>query len=126
MDNKNYKKYIDVLNSNEQIDKKDEFLTLSLTDETLKKLKEIKKSMEWKTDLALNSVLTFFFNVAHYKNRDNIQLSSNQKVQEIRFSPTIKNEKRIHKYLTENTHSSVIELSINLFYQTLIASNTHE
>lgn len=125
MDNKNREEYINTLDDNKsQIYKKEELLTFSLTDETLKKFKEIKKSMEWNNDFTLNSIFTFFFNVANSQNKINIQSNSNQKQKEIKFSPTIKNEERINKYLEENSHSSIIELSIGIFYQKLIGSNS--
>jgi len=122
----NSKNYIDALDRNKKINDKDELLTLSLTEETLKKLKKIKNSMEWNTDSALNSILTFFFKVLNYKNKDEIKQDLDKKVKEIKFSPTIKNEERINKYLKDNTHNFIIELSINTFYQRLITFDSHE
>lgn len=127
MDNKNYEAYISILDSDIKTQQKEELLTLFITDETLKKLKEIKNFMEWKTDLALNSIITFFFKTENLKNskkKKNIKVNSNQKQTEVKFAPTIKNEERINKYLEENSHSSIIELSIGIFYQKLIGSHS--
>ena len=124
MDNKNREEYVNALDNTNEFQKKEELPTLSITYETLKKLKEIKELMEWNTDLALNAIFTFFFKMENSKNQDKIKLSSSKKQKEIKFSPTIKNEERINKYLEENSHSSIIELSIGIFYQKLIGSNS--
>jgi len=122
MDNKNYEAYIDTLNNDIKTHKEEELLTLFVTDETLKKLKKIKNFMEWKTDLALNSIFTFFFKTKNAQSNKSIKLDSNKKQIEIKFAPTIKNEERINKYLKEN--SSIIEISIDVFYKHLIGSNS--
>jgi len=122
MDNKNYEAYIDTLNNDIKTHKEDELLTLFITDETLKKLKKIKNFMEWKTDLALNSIFTFFFKTKNAQSNKSIKLDSNKKQIEIKFAPTIKNEERINKYLKED--SSIIEISIDVFYKHLIGSNS--
>lgn len=124
MNNKNREEYVNALDNQNEFQKKEELPTLSVTYETLKKLKEIKDLMEWNTDLALNAIFTFFFKMENFKNKNNIQLSSSKKQRKIKFSPTIKNEERINKYLEENNHSSIIELSIGIFYQKLIGSNS--
>lgn len=124
MDNKNREEYVNALDNKNEFQKKEELPTLSITYETLKKLKEIKELMEWNTDLALNAIFTFFFKMENAKKQDKIKLSLSEKQKEIKFSPTIKNEERINKYLEENSHSSIIELSIGLFYQKLIGSNS--
>lgn len=124
MDNKNREEYIKELDNKNKFPKKEELPTLSITDETLKKLKEIKELMEWNTDLALNAIFTFFFKMENSKNQANIQVSSSTKQKEIKFSPTIKNEERINQYLEKNSHSSIIELSIGIFYQKLLGSNS--
>jgi len=122
MDNKNYEAYIDTLNNDIKTQKEEELLTLFITDETLKKLKKIKNFMEWKTDLALNSIFTFFFKTKNAQSNKSIKLDSNKKQIEIKFAPTIKNEERINKYLKED--SSIIEISIDVFYKHLIGSNS--
>lgn len=122
MDNKNYEAYIDTLNNDIKTHKEEELLTLFVTDETLKKLKKIKNFMEWKTDLALNSIFTFFFKTKNAQSNKSIKLDSNKKQIEIKFAPTIKNEERINKYLKED--SSIIEISIDVFYKHLIGSNS--
>ncbi len=122
MDNKNYEAYINILDNDIKTQKKDELLTLSITDEALKKLKKIKNFMEWKTDLALNSIFTFFFKTENSQSNKSVKLDSNKKQIEIKFAPTIKNEERINKYLKEN--SSLIELSIDVFYKHLIGSDS--
>ncbi len=124
MDNKNREEYVNALDNKNEFQKKEELPTLSITYETLKKLKEIKELMEWNTDLALNAIFTFFFKMENAKKQDKIKLSLSEKQKEIKFSPTIKNEERINKYLEENSHSSIIELSIGLFYQKLIGSDS--
>jgi len=124
MDKKNREEYVNVLDNRNEFQKKEELPTLSITYETLKKLKEIKELMEWNTDLALNAIFTFFFKMENSKNQDKIKLSSSKKQKEIKFSPTIKNKERINKYLEENSHSSIIELSIGIFYQKLIGSHS--
>jgi len=122
MDNKNYEAYINILNNDIKTQKEDEALTLFVTDEALKKLKKIKNFMEWKTDLALNSIFTFFFKTKNVQTNKSIKLDSNKKQIEIKFTPTIKNEERINKYLKDN--SSIIEASIDVFYKHLIGSNS--
>ena len=122
MDNKNYEAYINILDNDIKTQKEEELLTLSVTDETLKKLKKIKNFMEWKTDLALNSIFTFFFKTENSQSNKSIKLDSNKKQIEIKFAPTIKNEERINKYLKEN--GSLIELSIDVFYKHLIGSDS--
>ena len=127
MGNENYEKYIKILNDDRnQVPVKDELLTLSLTDDAVKKLKEIKKIMEWNKDLTLNSLFTFFFNILNTKNIQNREMDKVQNHKEIKFVPTIENEERIQKYLKENTHNSIIELSIDTYYKKLIAFNSHE
>jgi peptide methionine sulfoxide reductase MsrA len=127
MGNENYEKYIKILNDDRnQVPVKDELLTLSLTDDAVKKLKEIKKIMEWNKDLTLNSLFTFFFNILNTKNIQNREMDKIQNHKEIKFVPTIENEERIQKYLKENTHNSIIELSIDTYYKKLIAFNSHE
>ena len=127
MGDKNYEKYIQILdNDKSQTQTKDELLTLSLTDDAWKKLKEIKKIMEWNKDLTLNSLLTFFFNIINTKTIQNMEVDSVQNHKEVKFVPTIKNEKRLQKYLKENTHNSIMELSIDAYYKKLIAPNAHE
>jgi hypothetical protein len=79
--------------------------------------------MEWKTDLALNSIFTFFFKTKNTESNKSIKLDLNGKQVEIKFSPTLKNEERIKEYLKDN-NNSIIELSIDLFYQKLIGSNS--
>lgn len=122
MDNKNYEAYINILDSDIKTKQKEEILTLFVTGKTLKKLKEIKNFMEWKTDLALNSIFTFFFKSENYKNEKSIKVDSDEKQIEVKFVPTLKNEKRINRYLKEN--SSIIELSIDIFYKQFISSNS--
>ncbi|SFV64158.1 hypothetical protein MNB_SV-14-386 [hydrothermal vent metagenome] len=122
MDNKNYEAYINILSNDIKTQKEDEALTLFVTDEALKKLKKIKNFMEWKTDLALNSIFTFFFKTKNVQTNKSIKLDSNKKQIEIKFTPTIKNEERINKYLKDN--SSIIEASIDVFYKHLIGSNS--
>jgi len=125
MDTKNREEYINTLENNEsKIHKKEELLTFFLTDETLKKFKKIKKLMEWNKDFTLNSVFTFFFNIENSKETKKIKSDSNKKQVEIKFTPTFKNEERIKEYLKVNTTSSIIELSIDLFYKQLIGSNS--
>jgi len=127
MGNENYEKYIKILNDDRnKVPVKDELLTLSLTDDAVKKLKEIKKIMEWNKDLTLNSLFTFFFNILNTKNIQNREMDKVQNHKEIKFVPTIENEERIQKYLKENTHNSIIELSIDTYYKKLIAFNSHE
>ena len=127
MGDKNYEKYIKILDDDKsQTQTKDELLTLSLTDDAWKKLKEIKKIMEWNKDLTLNSLLTFFFNIINTKTIQNMKVDSVQNYKEVKFVPTIKNEKRLQKYLKENTHNSIMELSIDAYYKKLIAPNAHE
>ena len=82
--------------------------------------------MEWNKDLTLNSLLTFFFNIINTKTIQNMEVDSVQNHKEVKFVPTIKNEKRLQKYLKENTHNSIMELSIDAYYKKLIAPNAHE
>jgi hypothetical protein len=95
MSNDNFEKYVDALGKeNSKIFPSDEIIKITLSNEIIKKLKELKRLMEWDNNTAINAALTFFYK---YGDHGAINLDADCGVINIDFVPSLKNEKRIEE-----------------------------
>jgi hypothetical protein len=78
MPNENLNKYVAALTEKDNSSSnKDESFIIYLSDSSRKMLQELKKTMEWNNDIALNSALTIFFKYG-LNDKKNLELSKSQ------------------------------------------------
>ena len=103
MSNENYNNYIKAISkgSKTQSDFDKGILSISLDEQSIKLIKDIKSFMEWDLDTAINSAITYFYKTNESENvsQSDVSEASGRK---IKFTPTFKNKQRITKEIEKN------------------------
>lgn len=139
MPNENLNKYVAALTEKDNSSSnKDEGFIIYLSDSSRKMLQELKKTMEWNNEIALNSALTIFFKYG-LNDKKNLKLSESKITildknfndkKKLEFHATLKNEDRIKELVEEDSvndiFSSIAKSGIEILYKRLIRSDKDE
>ena len=103
MSNENYNNYIKAISkgSKTQSDFDKGILSISLDEQSIKLIKDIKSFMEWDLDTAINSAITYFYKTNESENVSQSDVSE-ANGRKIKFTPTFKNKQRITKEIEKN------------------------
>lgn len=129
MNDENHKKYVKSIsrgsNHQQSIDKNS--LSVSLDEQSIQLIKEIKSFMEWDLDTAINSSITYFYKTDEAKNMQGSSIHD-LKSRNIKFTPTFKNKQRITKVikankLDETYYIVLIHLALKSFSKVLCSKH---
>tara|TARA_Y100000588_G_C14006355_1_gene817952 strand:+ start:311 stop:721 length:411 start_codon:yes stop_codon:yes gene_type:complete len=134
---KNKDAYAKALENSIETKSKDEKTKVIISNESLSRLLEVKKYMEWNIDISINAALTLFYNKRMNFSDDeksqteveyNKNTISNDSCETVEFSTSVKNESRIVNLSNKEPEvlGYMVSEGILLLHKSLIGEVTNE